>query len=125
MQTTNPYEEISSRIEELCNQSYQRIFTLATGTLALSVTFRSSLISETSTSLWALKLSWVALLISVLSGVLTPLVEALVWAKIVATKSDRLTARHKALVGIAAAITTASFMSGMIFFATYALLNIK
>ncbi len=49
---------------------FERIFTLSTGALALSITFRGAIIGDTKGYLWLLSLSWVALGISSLSFIM-------------------------------------------------------
>jgi len=49
---------------------FERIFTLSTGALALSITFRGAIIGDAKCYLWLLSLSWIALGISSLSFIM-------------------------------------------------------
>jgi hypothetical protein len=64
--------DINKKYELLVNNTYKakdKIFSLATGTLALSITFRGSIIGDHPIDLWHLKLSWIALSITCFSHI--------------------------------------------------------
>ena len=117
-------EQIVNRIEELYAQAQGRIFSLATGTLALSITFRSSIIPDDPTHLWALKVSWLAFLISILSYVIGLISESWVWADVLVNLDCKLNTTRRATVAITAFLTMAAFSTGMICFALFALANV-
>lgn len=53
-----------------------RVITVSTGALALSITFRESLLSANPSHVWVLKIAWVSLCISAISGVFLHLAPA-------------------------------------------------
>ena len=94
----DPREQIVKRIEELHAQAQVRIFSLATGALALSITFRRSLIPDDPTHLWALKASWLAFLISILSYVIGLVSEGCVWAVVLENPDCKLNTTRRATI---------------------------
>lgn len=121
----NSYDDIRTHIDELMHEADKNVVSLATGVLAVSVTFRSSMVPEHPVMLWALGASWIALLTAVLAYVFVLLGKALLWLDVLKTKDFELTRGR--LIAIAAPrwLMMTGFVAGMILFATFALANLR
>ncbi len=102
-----------------------RAFTLVTGSLALSITFRSSIVAAQPEALWLLFAAWIALSISILSHIIGALAEALVyfeWAQRPPT-SSKLSRTHLLRIVIPSLFTWSGFGTGIAFLTVFAVLN--
>jgi hypothetical protein len=103
------------------------VFTLATGTLALSVTFRNSIASAHPIFLSFLSVAWIALLVSICSYILGLLTEGLVKIQLAQKlpSSRKLSRIQTLLILMPVMLTWAGFGTGMTFLAFFALMNNK
>ena len=115
------------KAELLRTSAAEKATTLATGTLALSVTFRTSLVPDDPQFLWCLSAAWIALTISIVAHIMGMLCEASVWLDFAqeSKPANDLSRKHKWLIAVPAFLTWGGFGVGISFFTTFALWNIK
>jgi magnesium-transporting ATPase (P-type) len=77
----NQQEGFTEHVEQM-NEAYfsfvDRIITLSTGALALSITFRTSFSRPQAAHIWILQLCWIAFLIAILSALAITLGRAII-----------------------------------------------
>jgi len=121
----DPQEEIVSEIKQLQREADKHVFSLATGALALSITFRSSIAPEHAVALWVLKGAWISLLLSVLAYIANLIAKAWLWVDVLQTKNLQLNARRRVIVVLPRFLMMAGFTAGMSLLAAFALANLR
>lgn len=109
-----------NRISKLEESARDLIFKVATGALVLSITFRSSLVGESSCYISFLKLSWIAFTCTIIFHLFMLYNEGIVWLQCAKYPNKE---PSLALVFILHALVAGSFIAGIIFMLSYALLN--
>jgi hypothetical protein len=119
--------DFATEAENLRTKASDRVFTLASGTLVLSVTFRNSIASAHSVFLIYLSVAWIALAVSVCSYILGLLTEAAVKIHLAEKlpSSGKLSLIQILLILIPVMLTWAGFATGIVFLAFFALMNNK
>ncbi|WP_136059737.1 hypothetical protein [Pontiella sulfatireligans] len=130
---------VSDKMEE----ALQTVFKLSTGALALSITFKSGLVSDATTHLWTLATSWIFLSLVVFSFVANKLIDLRVKMSVQSYLKDNpadierlngLSSLHdypsslkKPVVAKLFCILTLfiSFMFGVLFLLAFALTNLN
>jgi hypothetical protein len=117
----NPFVE---RAYELAASASEKASTVAAGTLALSITFRTSITPEHPRMSIFLIVAWVALTICVVAYVLGLLSEAALWLT-VDERTTNLSTKQKLLIIVPAVFTWGGLGTGMTFFALFAIINVR
>jgi len=99
------------------------IFSFSTGALALSVTFRNSLVGNEPQLLWLLSTAWIAFTLSSLSYIIAVMLDEYLDIYIAKHVPDSLTFKHKAMIVIPNFALTFTFMIGISAFLCFALAN--
>lgn len=76
MEPRNQIELIQKHTDQRTSAFYSfcdRVITLSTGALALSITFRSSFAGASPVHLWLLKLAWICFTVAILAALVTHL----------------------------------------------------
>ncbi len=119
---------------EKANEAYygfaERIITLSTGALALSIAFRSSFSQPIPRAIWTLKLSWLAFLIAITSALITlagriQVHKRMLLAIFRTTEIENIIQTYPAWhYRFASVLMSVSFAIAMIFLAIFAWLNL-
>jgi len=127
-------DELIRRAEQSNQLASDRVFTLATGCLALSITFRHDLVGDQPHDLWRLGTSWVCFTISIIFHVLGLALESQVFvglyqqvraaALLDPSGQAEIGTKHRLMIGIPIVVETSSFIAGIIFLAGFALANL-
>src|SRR3989442_5544130 len=100
-----------------------RVFTLATAILAISITFRGVLVGEPPQGLWLLGVSWAAFAIAVVSYFASFVVESRILVDVGFDVRAPLSRAQQVMIGLPMGIQWASFAAGVMFLTVFALLN--
>jgi hypothetical protein len=114
----------SKHAYDLAASASEKASTLAAGTLALSITFRTSITPEHPRMSVLLIAAWIALAVSVVAYVLGLLCEAALWLS-VREETASLSTRQKLLIILPAMFTWGGFGAGMTLFTFFAVMNVK
>ena len=112
-----------SEATKLHERSQELIFSFSTGALALSVTFRSSLVGNAPHSLWLLSIAWVLFTLSSLSYILGLMLEACIKMDLAKNPQQSLSRKHKLMIVIPNFLMTFAFIVGLGAFVGFALAN--
>jgi len=111
-----------TKATELLDKHADTRLKLATGALALSITFRSDLVSSTAGNLWALKTAWIGFTVAILCDVYASMAEAGIWLAQVQKLSDKRPIWWLKLLWGGA---SAGFATGIIMLLAFALWNVS
>ncbi len=112
------------RAETLLASASEKAGTVAAGTLALSVTFRTSLVEGAPHAPGFLVAAWIALTVCVVSHIVGLVCQAGLWIS-VREGTTTLSRWQKALIIVPAVLTWGGFASGMVLFTMFAVMNAK
>lgn len=107
----------------LLDKSADIIFSVATGALALSITFRSSLIPDQAQGLIYLKTSWVCFVVSILAYIGGLLGRSIIYSDLHEFPERGLTKKHIFILGTYYALFYFGFINGILTFTWFALKN--
>jgi hypothetical protein len=109
------------------------VLTVATGTLALSVTFREPLIGNAAQVLWLLKTAWIALSLVPLVAAAHFVLRGMLFRELLASQmpiaevdkpSDELIDRISHLLAAAFMVLVLAFVTGILAFTLFAVFNV-
>lgn len=107
---------------EYFNQFYSRMFTVSTGALALSITFKTSLTKGSPDHLWLLSWAWVWLTTSILSHLVDRFAMGLYFFGL-STEKNMEAEIHMKISSVATLVSFLTFSAGVFSLGSFAVLN--
>ena len=106
-----------------------KVITLSTGALALSITFRSSFSAALPVCLWLLKLSWICFTLAVLTAMFTHIgrirSHRSVRLQLLKNEGNVIVSKVRKIFGFAIWVMYASFFLAIASLAAFAFVNLK
>lgn len=122
-----PYDQreaVRVRIQSLQAKSKDLMFSIASGALVLSVTFRSSIAPATVQRREDLILAWLCFLACIIARVFDLLVESAVWLRFLRCNKTEEPRMPLLLLGITTFLVSAGFVGGVVALAVFAVANL-